>query len=1173
MKGKFPTIVMAVMALVLALSLAVVGAGVQTDEVEAGDLAWSTMTTPSIAIGIYPMVDIVGLELSPNYTSDSTIYASVNDPMKVILGAWVGTLGVVKSNNGGIMWTACTEPQNPVGVGPAAPLAISVAPDNVNFVVATDGYTVWVSQDGGGTWSVYGNAGALAAAAIAPVITSVDVGPAMAGTNPVAVGVNDTFEPLELIVTTALTGGAATTVTVTYTNSQGTVGRTGTALLPTGLEAIGAIVPVTLQGADTGALDVTAAVCSVADVTGVVNIRGTASATVAGTLTLTPAPGVYVDGLVIPAGALVDPNGVYLWGWGSPPSLSWSPQALAEDVWAVAFSPSYTADFTVVAAGSPAAATNVHLGDGSLSIAPPGNWDAAAIFGAGWPQALYAQVSTGACISLPSDFNGLLGGMQVAFVGTRGAALAANNDVWRVRNVGNLALGSGVAGVASMDMVGMIGGSAALMVGNTIPSATLPYANLAYTTDPWSAAPWWSGANKAPTGWLGMAIVALHPDYLTNGEAFCATGPAGGAFDESALSKTVNSGLTWNQISLIDTDVSVGIADLAPSPDYGTDSTLFVATSSAAALGVDSLWKSTMGGTIWERIDVFITTNNTAIVRVSPEYGSDDTIYWAETGAAANRIRVSSDDGGFFLTKTVGWAAGGINDMAVEDGTTLYVASGASVGKSADSASSWPSMGSAFGAARYLAMHAGTGDLFVSGDGIIYYVDTSTMTVSITGQITGEGVGTIQWLAFSDNYASDKTLYAAGAGAVGAMWKLTGVAGVMPASSTQLTLVPVPASGLEMSDEGVLYCADPAAWAPAAGGVLRTVNPEAEPVTFGTVPEFLRMTQGFAGLPAAPTLAAGAAGFDSMWMASDGTLFVRDTANPLMAIFLLDRILVYTDTLPMTPSPSSPADGATGAGIQVAAPMGAVMYYITLEWGAVSGAYGYGLQVDDGPDFGNPIVNIGIQTVGWAPTDPLSFWAVAPINQPATSYTTPAGAGSCLAAGACATALLVPGQEYFWRVRVDNTALGTGSAVGKWSSARSFTTGPGIAPDAPMPLSPEPGDTNVSARPGFSWSAVADATQYEFELSDEDGASVVTRTLDGLSYIYDLDDDLDEDATYSWSVRGINTATGFESPWSSATFTTGVPTATPIWVWIMIAIGAVVAIVVIVLIVRTRRPV
>ncbi len=57
MKGKFPTIVMAMMALVLALSLAVVGAGVQTDEAEAGDLTWSTMMTPSMGVGIYPMVD------------------------------------------------------------------------------------------------------------------------------------------------------------------------------------------------------------------------------------------------------------------------------------------------------------------------------------------------------------------------------------------------------------------------------------------------------------------------------------------------------------------------------------------------------------------------------------------------------------------------------------------------------------------------------------------------------------------------------------------------------------------------------------------------------------------------------------------------------------------------------------------------------------------------------------------------------------------------------------------------------------------------------------------------------------------------------------------------------------------------------------------------------------
>jgi hypothetical protein len=286
---------------------------------------------------------------------------------------------------------------------------------------------------------------------------------------------------------------------------------------------------------------------------------------------------------------------------------------------------------------------------------------------------------------------------------------------------------------------------------------------------------------------------------------------------------------------------------------------------------------------------------------------------------------------------------------------------------------------------------------------------------------------------------------------------------------------------------------------------------------------------------------------------------------------MLDRILVYGDTLPLTPTQVSPADGATDVGTKVAAPMGAVMYYTELSWLAVAGALGYGIQIDDDASFANPIVNIGIQTIGWAPTDALSFWVVAPVNQPATSYTTPAGSGSCLVPGGCATALLVPSTTYYWRVRVDNTALGTGACVGMWSAAREFTTGPGIAPEAPTLLSPSPGQTDVSDRPGFSWTAVAGATSYDFELRDAAGSVVVSVTVYDLSYVYDLEEDLEEDATYSWTVVGMGP--GFTSETSSGTFSTGEEVTTPVWVWIMIAIGAVVAIVVIVLIVRTRRPV
>ncbi len=995
MKGKFPTIVMAVMALVLALSLAVVGPA-NDNTAEAGDLSWTTLVTPTMAIGIYPWTEVDDFALSPNYATDSIMYAAVTDPIRALGGSWASNFGIAKSTMGGIMWSALPQP----AAAPAAALMLAVAPDDSNYIVISDGATVWASGDGGGTWSVMGTLATIPA--VGEVITSVGVGPSFAGVHPIAIGTTDII--------------AAT----------------------------------------------------------------------------------YGD--------------VYVWGLGSPPASLWTALTVNEDVTSVAVSPNYTSDMTIVAVGSHAVnLTRAHLYYGVTPALDPGvNWPIVinAALGVGDAGAIVSSVAV-----LPADFNGGLPNMRIAFVGTNSGVA---DNVYRVRDgvAPANALGAGLTGVNSLDMVGNIGGSAALIAGDTA-AGVAPYANLVYTTDPWSAAPWWSGANKPPTGAAGNALVAFASDYLTSGVAFCATG--GAASDESALSKTVNSGLTWNQISLIDTNITEttippsavagvgGVLDMAASPDYATDSTLFMATSSEGAptgTGWDSLWISTMGGTLWERIDVFATTNTTAVVRVSPEYGTDSTVYWAETGAAANVVRVSTDGGGFFTQKTVGWAGGGIADMVVEDGTTVYVASAATAGKSTDAGSTWATMGSAFSAIARMIQDPGTGDLLLAGGGVIYSItDTATMTIQIQAQVTGDGPGSIQYLAFDPDYATNNIAYAAGGGAAGLIWKIDGV-GTLGASIKQIANAPTPAIGLAMSDAGVLYCADTA----AGNGVWRSVNPDDEPVTLGTVPEWLAMVQGFASLPGAVTISG-------MWLAPGDVLFIRDENNDPVAVpiaLIQDRILVYGDTMPMTPTLSSPANGATGVGVQVGQLTGVIMYYATVEWGAISGAYGYGLQIDSDDSFANPIVNIGVQAAPpWLPTNPLAYWTVAPINQPATSYTTPAGAA----------ALLNPDTEYFWRARVDNTALGTGACVGQWSSARSFNTGPGIAPEALTLLSPKPGDTDVSVRPGFSWAAVADATSYEFELSDEDGALVVQKTLDVLTYIYDLDDDLDEDATYSWSVR------------------------------------------------------
>ncbi len=1014
MKGKLPSIVMALMALVLVLSLAVVAAPAKP--AEAGDLSWATVITPQpLGRGIYIMGDVDDLALSPNFDTDKVIYTTGTN------AAVAPFIEVMRSTNGGRNWTTLSNP------GLAAAGMIAVAPDDANYIVVTDGITIWASNDAGGTWSALGTATTIAGAAT-DVITSIDVGPVLSGTHPIVIGVAD----------------------------------------------------------------------------------GT--------------------------GLFAETNGVYIWGWGAPPNLSWSGQNFGgvanEDVYAVAFSSNYSTDFTIVAAGSVAAATQVHLGDGRVAVAAPGNWDAAGGFGAAWPIVLFAQPVTSATIALPEDFNGLLGGSQVAFVGTAGAALAANNDAWRVRNVGATALVSGVTGVNSLDFVGTIGGSAALIVGDTAASATAPYANVVYTTQPWGSPPWWSGPNKLPTGASGLALVALSPDFLTTGLAYCGTG--GGVSDESALSWTQDSCVSWNQVSLIDTLINTGIMDVWPSPDYANDNMLFIATCQTFGAGFDSLWRSDyIMHVYWERIDVMVTNNNNALVRVSPEYATDSTIYWGEPGGAGNRIRVSNNGGDFFLQKTLLGALAGFSDMIVEDATTLYVSSGTSVGRSTDAGSTWPVIGNS--GVGVMEMEQGpNGDIVCSGTGVLMKItDTSTMAISLFGSISGEGAGSVQWIAFDPDYATNATVYIGGGGAVGQVWRFVGT------SKAHISAAPAPAIGIAMSGDGALYVADPAAWvvAPPAGGVLRSIEPGISPVILGTQPAFFRVTQGFAPIANAPTLALlrGVEG-------SSYTLFTVDTANVYVAGMIVDKVLEYTDTLTpgVVPAPDliAPADGATGVGVITGVPIGIPAYDVTFEWESVPAALGYDLDWDTDPGMMN--------------------FTRTTVNAPATSWTL--------------AATFLSDKTFYWRMRVNNTVLGTASAVGPWSEVQSFTTGPGVAPPMPDLTGPPGGATNQPLKPTFSWTPVEGMTGYDFQLATDAGFTdkVVDASL-GNQQTYTPTDDLEEGTQYFWRVRAHD---GSTTAWASAGFTTGLPPPPiPYWIWILIGLGAVLAVAVIVLIVRTRRAV
>jgi photosystem II stability/assembly factor-like uncharacterized protein len=98
----------------------------------------------------------------------------------------------------------------------------------------------------------------------------------------------------------------------------------------------------------------------------------------------------------------------------------------------------------------------------------------------------------------------------------------------------------------------------------------------------------WKRSTKPPTGESDTYVV------LAPGKAYAATSGT-----ESAFSISSDGGVSWNQTSLIDTKISA-IIDLAPSPSYSQDETLFMLTNYTG--GKDSLWRSLNGGKTWERV-------------------------------------------------------------------------------------------------------------------------------------------------------------------------------------------------------------------------------------------------------------------------------------------------------------------------------------------------------------------------------------------------------------------------------------------------------------------------------------------------------------------------------------------------------------------------------------------
>ena len=378
-----------------------------------------------------------------------------------------------------------------------------------------------------------------------------------------------------------------------------------------------------------------------------------------------------------------------------PGMTGWKSQGfIGGDIIDIALSPSYTSDLTIVAMASTTQRTFIHLGSRDLA-ANTCSWNT----WQGWPMEVCAPDQTGGissgedriiagCLSLPSDFSGNTCEKRIIFASYDSSGLAMGtsqllDDIYRLNDTVVTRLkvpgyGSNLR-IASIAYHGTTQ-AGKLLTGGASADPTTAASTVWVTANPLASCPSWSKPLKAPTGGLDSGWANAYVSWTSDGAAaFCATGagnrdvplkwsnptdPAWNsqALDESAFSISIDGGISWNQLGLIDTCLSRFRA-VTVSAD---GSTLYL--SSVNDNGLDSTWRSqsSIAGDLWQR--VLTMDCPLPILRLAPDSVNGTCIF---TGCQTATRLVSSRDSGQTWQDCLPGIT--IQDVAARDSNEIYV--------------------------------------------------------------------------------------------------------------------------------------------------------------------------------------------------------------------------------------------------------------------------------------------------------------------------------------------------------------------------------------------------------------------------------------------------------------------------------------------------------------------